>query len=154
MSGKEGGIMADLLDVNIEFAIKRGRIKEAADLLRKRGGSNGELLKMLADLIDPGIPKRMGRPIKTNTSEYRANQRFMMYAYYFLLEYYRAHKGWRNPATVARDAVLDAHECGKTFFEEAHKRYGSQMKKWVEMELDARAEHKLDFPEWVKNYDK
>jgi hypothetical protein len=145
--------MVDLFDVNIEFAIKRGRIKEAAALLRKRGGSNGELLKRLADLIDPDIPKKMGRPIETNTSEYRANQRFMMYRFYFLLAYYKAEKGWPNPATAAKEDIIAAYECGKHTFEAAHKRYGRIARRRVELEMSYLAEKGLDtLPEWVKNY--
>jgi hypothetical protein len=142
----------DIADITIELAISQGRIKEAADLLRKRGGSSGNLFKMLADLIDPDKLQRMGRPIETNTQEYRANQRFMMYQYYYLLEYYRAHKGWKNPATVAKENILDTHGCGKSAFEAAHKRYGRVEQRRVKMELSYLAEKGIDFPEWVKNF--
>lgn len=144
--------MVDLLDVNIEYAISKGRIKEAAALLRKRGGESGRLFKILADLIDPDKLQRMGRPIETNTSEYRAKQRFMMYQYYFLLAYYKAHKGWKNPAEVAKGYILDAHGCGKTFFEQSHKRYGRIEQRHVEFEVSYLAEKGIEFPEWVKNY--
>jgi hypothetical protein len=137
--------MVDIADVDIEYVISQGRLKEAADLLRKRGGSSGKLFKTIADLIDPDKLQRMGRPVKKDTCEYSAKQRFMMYQFYYLRAYYKAHMGWKNPAEVAKGYVLDAHKCGKAFFEEAHTRHGKSEKRRVDSDVACLAQNGIDF---------
>jgi hypothetical protein len=146
--------MVDLLDVSIEYAIKQGRRKEAADLLRKRGGESGQLFKMVGDLIDPDKLQRMGRPLEKDTPEYRSKQRAMMFDYYFLQAYYKAENRWKNPKTFARGAVMVAYEIEEETFYKAHKLYGKRAEKDVDICLEIMTEKGYDFPEWVKNYDK
>lgn len=144
--------MVDLADVNIEYAISQGRRKEAADLLRKRGGPSGELFKMVGDLIDPDKLQRMGASVKTDTSEYRSKQRAMIFEYYFLWAYYKAKKGCGNPKTTARGYVENAYEIEKDTFYKARKLYGKSAERYVDTYLEIMLENGYDFPEWVKNY--
>ena len=143
--------MTDIADINIELLILQGRTAEALAMIRKRNHISGRLLQMLCDLADPDKLRKMGRPIERETWEYKASQRLMIFEFYFLRFYYKT-QGRKNPAQLAKDAVIEAHGKYKDFFEKAHKRYGNQYRKQVELHLELMTDRGLEFPDWVKNY--